>query len=113
MKTIIVAAVFAAFAFGGAQAQPAPGPNGKCLWTYQIDHTVVTPDTRAIIFHMKDGTTWRNTLHAACPGLKTRGFVFAANGDEVCGGQGIRVLQLDQVCSLGAFTPETQPATHS
>jgi hypothetical protein len=113
MKNIIAAAALATLVAGSAQAQPAqpaPGPNGKCLWSSMIDHTVVAKDTRSIVFHMRDGTAWRTTMPAACTSLALYGFTFVTHTDEVCGGQGIVIPHTGQVCSLGAFVPET---THS
>lgn len=81
-----------------------------CLQAYRIDHTtVVNPST--ILFHMKNGTVWRNTLQEPCPGLQWHGFAYVLRGeDAVCDNQvPIRVVESGQVCALGRFTPASAP----
>ncbi|MEI9888986.1 MAG: hypothetical protein WDN08_21290 [Rhizomicrobium sp.] len=77
-----------------------------CLQIRAIDRTtVVNPKT--ILFRMKDGKVYRNAMRTACLGLKFHGFVYRLNTDEICGSESIRVLNTDEVCTLGKFTPET------
>jgi hypothetical protein len=103
MKTIAKSAVMAvliAFAAGPA------GADVTCLQTRMIDHTSVQ-DSRTVLFHMKDGKTWRNTLTAACPSLRFHGFAVNLHRDEICSrGQSISVLETHEVCMLGQFSPE-------
>jgi hypothetical protein len=47
---------------GPAVAQaPAPAPGHVCLNLREVQRTE-TPDDRTILFHMRDGKIWRNTL---------------------------------------------------
>jgi hypothetical protein len=84
-----------------------------CLESYRIRNTTVV-DPHTILFHMEDGTTWRNTMKSACPDLKWYGFVYVEHGpDEVCENmQPIRVIHTGETCLLGAFTRDapSQPA---
>ena len=116
MKIMMIAAaalaLITATAYAGSPMSSAPG--NSCLWAYQVDHTSVAPDTKSIVFHMKDGTTVTNTLPAACNGLAMHGFSYVSRSDSVCVGQGIRVIESGQVCMLGAFGPTTPaPTNHS
>lgn len=115
MKAMAIAAALI-FSAGAAYAQaggmPVTTGGGTCIPTRDIDHTHAV-DATNVLFYLKNGAIYHNTLPAPCPGLKLHGFSFVAHDtDEVCSnGQGIRVMETNQVCMLGAFTPE-QP-THS
>jgi hypothetical protein len=79
-----------------------------CLDTYRIQNTSV-PDPHTIIFHMKDGSAWRNTLRNACPDLKFWGFVYADRSgmNEICDNQtAVKVINSGELCLLGAFSKE-------
>jgi hypothetical protein len=115
MRTFATAAFLAAFAAVSAQAQQG-SPRGAfaapvCLRPFDtpgqgaIDHTHVV-DPQTILFYMRDGKVWKNTLKARCPGLMFHGFSFATHQDEICSNaQSIRVVETEEVCQLGAFTP--------
>ena len=77
-----------------------------CLQAYRIRNTTVV-DPHTVLFHMNDGTVWRNTLKSACPGLLWHGFAYNLRGeDAVCDNEvPIRVVESGQVCMLGKFTP--------
>ena len=87
-----------------------------CLRTHEIDHTSI-PDNSTILFHMKDGKVWKNSLHAPCFNLKFQGsFQYTADFEEICANaQTIRVLQpgvgarFGASCLLGEFTPVANP----
>jgi hypothetical protein len=87
-----------------------------CLQTYQIDHTEI-PDDSTILFRMKGGQVWKNTLTAPCSGLRANGgFQYSTDINEICSNlQSIRVIEqgggprLGAVCLLGEFTPYTPP----
>ena len=99
---------------GCTEPQPQPpqqiAQNSICLKTYMIDHTSI-PDDKTILFSMKDGKVWQNSLPFACPGLSFQGgFEYATSFDEVCSNaQAIRVLRQNSECMLGAFTPYSAP----
>lgn len=102
--------VLAGAAFA-ARAESAPHPPPVCLEVSRIDHTHVV-DPRTILFYMRGGAIWKNTLPAACPDLIFNGFAFATSIDEICSNmQSFRVLYSGEVCMLGTFTPYT-PAAH-
>jgi hypothetical protein len=81
-----------------------------CLQSYDVKDTHVE-NAHTILFHMRDGSTWRNTLRNECPGLKWYGFVYHLEGtNEICSNmQSIRILRTHEVCLLGEFTPEAPP----
>ena len=116
MKTVTIA--FAALLLGsvGANAaEPAIHNSGKntCVWAYMVDHTTVAPDSKSIVFHLRGGDQVVNTLPAACNGLQFHGFTYVSRTDEVCAGQGIRVIKSGQVCMLGQFAPSAPtPVVH-
>ena len=113
MKAIAITAVIAGLAIAPALAKndtpAAPKKNAVCLWTYQIDHTTV-PDKSTILFHMRDGKIWKNSLPQPCSGLLFHGFAYVAHADQICSNmQSIQVIETGQVCMLGAFEPYTPP----
>jgi len=58
----------AAPALAAASGDEAVQGTKVCLRAVNVLNHVV-PDDRTIIFHMKDGTVWKNTLQADCHGL--------------------------------------------
>jgi hypothetical protein len=116
MKPVLPILAFALLAGCAAPPQPpqqvAAAQNSVCLNTYFIDHTSV-PDDKTILFSMRDGTVWQNSLPASCPGLAFQGgFEYTTAFDEVCSNaQTIRVLRQNSECKLGAFTPYSAPKT--
>jgi len=113
MKIVAIGALIAGLAITTAVAKEkkttAPERNAVCLWTYMIDHTS-TPNTHTILFHMKNGKIWKNTLPAPCSGLAFRGFAYVTRNGQICSNmQSIMVLTTHQVCMLGAFEPYVAP----
>lgn len=92
-----------------ADANPSGG-NGVCIQTDFIDHTEI-PDDSTILFYMKGGPVWKNSLHFSCTSLKNEGgFAYVTNFPEVCSNaQTIRVVRSGILCELGQFTPYTPP----
>jgi hypothetical protein len=107
MKVIATAILAASIA---AVALPAAADAPVCIDSYRIDSTNA-PDSHHLIFKMKDGTKWTNTLKSACPGLRFNGFVYEPTaGRQVCANlQTIRVLDGGGVCMLGAFEKTSTP----
>jgi hypothetical protein len=103
--TALAAAAIAAFAVLPAQASPV------CIESHLIDHTSVQ-DSKTVLFHMKDGKVWRNTLQNPCPSLNFHGFVMNMGPvDTVCSNQqSISVLKTHETCMLGEFAPYAAPA---
>ncbi len=105
----------------GCSDDPAPdqtsasaGSNGVCLQTSMIDHTAILSDS-AIVFYMKGGKPYLNTLTFPCPSLKFEdGFTYEADFPEICSNaQTIKVLRSGTFCELGQFTaydPAKPPA---
>lgn len=98
--TVLLAAVASPVVPAAAEMRPI------CLQSSQIDRTTVV-NPRTILFRLKDGRVYRSDLRTPCLGLRFNGFVYVTPMDEICGGsQSIRVLNTDQVCTLGNFTPQ-------
>jgi hypothetical protein len=87
-----------------------PAGNGVCLQVSQIDHTDIVNDS-AIVFFMKDGKAYMNTMHISCPSLQMEGsFSYMTDAVEICSNaQTIRVKNSGNFCELGQFTPFTPP----
>jgi hypothetical protein len=60
-----------------------PKGNGVCLQTSQIDHTEIVNDS-SIVFFMKTGKPFLNTLRFPCPSLKMEdGFAYETDFPEI------------------------------
>ena len=97
-----------------AVTAPALAAGNLCISSRDILNTTPQDDGSAILFHMRDGSVWRNDLQGRCPDLKFDGFVWnVRNPDEtVCEHeQSLRVLQSGEVCVLGKFTRVAPPRT--
>ncbi len=109
MKKFLIAAAIAGLSISAAAAQPASGGN-VCLQANMIDHTH-TVDANTVLFYMRGGKVWKNTLAGPCPGLALSGFEVTGHQDEICGsGTGITVIKSGAACRLGEFTPYAPPA---
>ena len=113
-KALLASGLMAAAA---CSDDPAPvadtnptGGNGICIQTEFIDHTDI-PDDSTILFRMKGGLTWKNSLRFACPSLKSEGgFAYVTDFTEICSNaQTIRVLRSGILCELGQFTAYAPP----
>jgi hypothetical protein len=102
-----VAPMLAAAVTPAVRAQTAqPDPNNVCLNTDDIRGTQAV-NARTILFHMRDGTVWRNTLAAPCPQMMshTSGFAQTVHGDRICSNnQTFTILDTGNVCRLGTFS---------
>lgn len=111
MKRIAAFAAMLAIGLGGVATPVLAKDAPVCLRTNYIDSTRVV-DPRTILFRMKDGKVWRNSLRTPCLGLKFYGFRYETRFMEICGNaQSIRVLTTNEVCSLGNFAPEKRGTT--
>ena len=98
--------------FAGHAGSSHAATTGVCIPTSSIDHTEI-PDNSTILFHMKGGKVWKNSLNSPCFNLKFQGsFQYTTDYDEICANQQtIRVLQpgagmrLGAACMLGEFSP--------
>lgn len=102
--TALAAAGLAAIIALPAQAAPV------CLQMILIDHTSVK-DQNTVLFYLRNGQVWRNTLQAPCPSILMHGFEMNfRSADKVCSNQmPIHTLVTHQTCALGEFTPYTPP----
>jgi hypothetical protein len=87
-----------------------PKGNGVCLQKSQIDHTEIINDG-SVVFFMKTGKPYLNTLRFPCPSLTMEGgFAYQTDFPEICSqSQTIRVLRSGNFCELGNFTPFDVP----
>jgi hypothetical protein len=91
-------------------AVAAPASAHVCLDSRDIQ-SHYSPDPKTILFHMRNGTVWRNTLVAPCPGLRFNGFSWVVGGTgDICENQQtIRVIRSGELCFLGKFEKEPSP----
>lgn len=105
-KTVVKWALALSVSLPALGAAPAMAAPDVCISTRDIQDQTVENRGRAIVFKMRNGTQWRNTLRGACPDLIFNGFVWTVRnpGEQVCENeQSLRVLQSGQVCMLGKF----------
>jgi hypothetical protein len=77
-----------------------------CIDTRQIKESHQVDNGKALLFSMKDGTTYRNNLRSPCPDLVFNGYVWVIRNPDntVCDNVNtIRVLQSGEICMIGAF----------
>jgi hypothetical protein len=93
----------------GVWADSNAGPGPACLEAHDVYSTGVIDD-RTILFHMRNGTVWKNTLRQSCPNLKFRqGFSEVVRSGVICANkQIISVLGTRNTCQLGEFTLASQ-----
>jgi hypothetical protein len=79
-----------------------------CLQAYNVRNTTVV-DSRTILFHMVDGTVWRNDLKNACPELRFHGFAYDLRDEEALCDNAvpIHVVMSNEICALGKFSLQT------
>jgi hypothetical protein len=84
---------------------PAPAGHNVCISGTDIESTSV-PDDNTILYHLRNGQVWKNTLKATCPQLKfEHAFTEVIRADQVCANaQMIRVHETGSICALGDFT---------
>lgn len=105
MKTLVIAIAIMGLATGSAQTATPAVPN--CLATHSIDHTKVV-NTSTVLFYMRGGTTWQNTLSAPCSGLTAHSFSLIGRNQQLCAkARGISVTATHQLCQLGNFSVYT------
>ena len=90
-------------------AAPAwAGSAPVCFRGYEIDNSE-HPDDNTILFHMRDGSTYKATTVGRCYGLRNEneGFTFSPTdpgSDEYCANMvTIRLNSTHTVCMLGDF----------
>jgi len=108
MRKSIAAALLASGFIVPAYAQPTP--HNMCIDATSIEGTTVVDDSH-VLYRMKNGKVWENTLRAACPNLKFyQGFAEVIEAGQICANaQKITVLQSGNPCFLGDFTLKSEP----
>jgi hypothetical protein len=86
-------------------ATTTPSGNHVCINGTDIESTSV-PDDNTIVYHLRNGQVWRNTLKATCPNLKfEHAFTEVIRASQICANaQMIRVHETGSICALGDFT---------
>ena len=100
----LTASAFALSAAVPVQAQNAP--NNVCFSVTEIVSTKAT-DRRTILFRLRDGTVWRNTLITDCPELiafSAGEFISVTHAEYICSNRHRITTQGGKVCRLGPFT---------
>jgi len=109
-KVISGAAMLAAMIL--TTAAPAMAEGGICLSARNILDTDAQKDGTAILFHMRDGSVWRNDLRGRCRDLRWSGFSWSTSNpaESICENeQTLRALRTGEVCGLGKFTQVSPP----
>ncbi len=78
-----------------------------CVTTYNLRSTAVLDD-QTILFQLRDGSVWKNTLDSSCPSLGFReAFSYVSRGNQLCDLDTIKVFEpygdLGVTCGLGKF----------
>jgi hypothetical protein len=108
MRTVFTSALLAASLLFGVT--PALADPSVCINTRDIMSQKVENRGASILFKMRDGTQWRNTLKGACPDLVFEGYVWVVRNPDssVCENeQSMRLLKSGEICMLGKFTKMT------
>src|SRR5438477_247468 len=107
--TLFIHALLLAAPVSVAVPAAAPRSANVCLYVRDVQRTE-TRDDRTILFHMRDGKVWRNTLKTVCPMLKISPFTQVLQTDQICANHQIIHLALTgNSCVLGDFTPFDSP----
>jgi hypothetical protein len=104
-SAFILASTLALSSAAPVQAQSTPADK-VCLNTTEILGTQAV-DRRTILYRMRDGKVWRNTLAADCPtlvGFGNGAFTQVAHTDFICANSQHIKTQGGNVCRLGSFT---------
>jgi hypothetical protein len=96
-----------------ADASPPVPKSNVCFDVSDIDRSVILSD-QEIVFYLKGGKAWKNTLQGTCPGLHSQqGFRWRISTTTVCANQQILyAMHSQKPCFLGNFTPYTEQKPH-
>ncbi len=103
--------LFAALAAADKPADlPQESPTADvrdCLVTHTLRSTAVLDD-QTILFQLRDGSVWKNTLDYSCPSLGFReAFSYVSRGAQLCDLDTIKVFEpygnSGVTCGLGKF----------
>jgi len=111
--------VLVAICGAAAAREQAQTPPNQCVDTRQIRSTNAI-DNQTIIFKMRNGEQWKNTLTHECPSLKFHNaFSYRLSGTRLCDIDVITVIQqplqdlYGPTCFLGKFERYTPPPKES
>ena len=92
----------------GALAAETPEVTTRsCVTTYNLRSTAVLDD-QTILFQLRDGSVWKNTLDYSCPSLGFHeSFSYESRGTQLCDLDTIKVFEPHGIsgvtCGLGKF----------
>jgi hypothetical protein len=89
----------------GCLEAPRAAEAPSCLTLREMNVVNATSET-TIVYRMRNGTVWVNTLPRPCRGLGTYPYVEVVRGvNQVCANQmQIRIPMTGAVCTLGTFS---------
>lgn len=103
----------AALCFGSSAQAAAPGEPSESVECIRLDslRTTHVVDERTLLFEMRDGTTYRNLLPRACPGIAVEErFLYRVSQNRLCALDYITVVEnrgfglfQGASCRLGRF----------
>ncbi len=104
---VLVAALSAAEAPVDTPAETPVVTTRDCVTTYNLRSTAVLDD-ETILFQLRDGSVWKNTLDSSCPSLGFReAFSYVSRGSQLCDLDTIKVFEpygnSGVTCGLGKF----------
>ena len=108
---LISLVLFGALAAADASPKMLAATTRDCLTTYTLRSTAVLDD-QTILFQLRDGSVWKNTLDFSCPSLDFRGsFSYESHGAQLCDLDVIKVFEpytnSGATCGLGKFERQT------
>ena len=105
-SAFMLASTLALSSAAPVQAQSSTPADKVCLNTTEILATQAV-DRRTILYRMRDGRVWRNTLPVDCPtlvGFGNGSFTQTAHTDFICANSQHIKTEGGNVCRLGSFT---------
>ena len=110
LKVLFGSALLASSALALSAAVPVQAQSTRdgnvCLNVTEILRSQAV-DNQTIVYHMKDGKVWRNTLAAPCPELvsfSAGSYAQKMHTDYLCGYTQTITVASGMVCRLGGFT---------
>ena len=104
---LISLVLLGALAAADASPKTLAATTRDCLTTYTLRSTAVLDD-QTILFQLRDGSVWKNTLDYRCPSLGFReAFSYESHGAQLCDLDVIKVFEpygnFGATCGLGKF----------
>jgi len=106
--TALVLGLLAALPASLAKDKDASAPEGRktCIGLRQVDQTLILDDQN-IVYQMRGGKLYLNTLPNVCGGLFNQGnYMYHGNNPyRICRGDAFTVFRVLTGCKLGYFDP--------